>query len=117
MERDYAFLHIPSREVRLTDKLLSVMTSNNLSPVQILRIIPVAIPSEDMIQVYTSSNVLTANGLFASCKSEKDGSDLFLKPFSFLQNYIHHGLPQMISDAYHAAGMRPIFKYVFNMVI
>lgn len=117
VQRDNDFIHIPSREVRVTDKLLSVRNEIGFSPAQIIKIAPLTIPSEDMIQVYTSSSLLTANSLFASCKSDKDGSELFLKPFSILQNYIHHRLPQMISDVYHSAGMRPIFKFVFNMIL
>ncbi len=115
--RGSQMLHVPAKDVTFSDSLFLVDNPGTLIPVKIKSIQEDVVPIEDLIQVYTPSNNLIANNLYASCKSEKDGSEYFLSPFTMISKYVHSDLPQMISDIYHYINLRAPIKYLLNRVL
>lgn len=94
-----------------------LVDGDQLTPVRIYQRDDFNVPSEDLVQIYTPSNTFIANGIHASCKSEKDGSEYFLGPFTFLHKYVMTSLPQKISDFYHRINARFYVKSVLDFML
>ena len=107
MRRNGLTLSVPARNATTLDALISL----DGTPRQILTINRVLLPQSDFVQIYTSTSTLILNGdIRGSCKSEKDGSDYFLTPLTFLARYLHLSLPQKLANLYQALNLNTLVK-------
>jgi hypothetical protein len=51
------------------------------------------VPASDLISAYTKSGNMIVNGLHASCQSEDDGTDYFLKTMDLIARYASPIIP------------------------
>ena len=97
ISRNGSTISFPARNATTSDKLISV----DGTPRQILTVNRLILSQSDFVQIYTSTSTLILNGeILGSCKSEKDGSDYFLAPLTFLAHYLDLSLPQKLANLY-----------------
>jgi hypothetical protein len=107
LRREGSNVSVPARNATTLDALISI----DDTPRQILTVNRVLLPESDFVQIYTSTSTLILNGeILGSCKSEKDGSDYFLAPLTFLARYVHLSLPQKLANLYQALNLNALVK-------
>ena len=107
LRREGSTVSVPARNATTLDALISI----NGNPRQIITVNRVLLPQSDFVQIYTSTSTLILNGeILGSCKSEKDGSDYFLAPLTFLARYVHLSLPQKLANLYQALNLNALVK-------
>lgn len=69
-----------------------------------------------MIQVYTPSRNLVANGIHGSCISEDDGSELSVPALSFVSKYVSKRLAQGLADFGMGLGSKDMYVKVKGVI-
>ena len=69
-----------------------------------------------MIQVYTPSRNIIANGLHASCVHYDDGSEWSIPVLSLVSKYISANASQKVADITLSLGIKTVYKKVKSVL-